>query len=159
MNTAIIYTTKHGAAEKAAESLKQQLPGSVELINLRKDSNPLLDPFETVILGGSIYMGQPQKELSRFIKGNLKLLLTKRVGLYLCAGQTDLKMLEQEMNSAFPAELQERALVKEVFGYEYDFSKLNFLEKLVVRKVVGKNQSEFALSAGKIQSFAEEMGK
>lgn len=62
MKTIIIYTTKYGCAEKAAYLLRSKLGEGTEAVNLMHAKEPLLDKYDTVILGGSIYFGKIQKK-------------------------------------------------------------------------------------------------
>ncbi|WP_445487733.1 flavodoxin domain-containing protein [Niallia sp. 03133] len=157
MQSIIIYSTKHGTVEKAVNKLKQEMEGTVDSFHLKKEAIPSLEKYDVVILGGSIYMGKIQKEMSQYMKDHLELLLKKRVGLFLCAGQPNTEELLKEWEKAFPAELSKHALAKETFGYEFDFMKMNFFEKLIVRKVQGIKESRFALSQKKIAQFAGKL--
>ena len=82
MKSIIIFSTKYGCAEKTAKMLQSKMKGDVRMVNIVKDKVPALDEFDAVILGGSIYMGRIQKELTAFISGNLPALLKKKVGLF-----------------------------------------------------------------------------
>lgn len=152
MKSAIIYATKYGCVEKAAKILQSKLNGKVSLFNITKETVPNLEDYDNVILGGSIYVGKIQKVLTNYLNSNLPSLLHKRVGLFICAGQPE-PIRTKELQEAFPVELFNHATVKEVFGYEYNFDKLNFLDKLIVRKVAGVTESCYALSSEKIQNF------
>lgn len=156
MKSIIIYTTKYGSVEKAAKLLKPKLNGQVDLLNLAKEKAPNLDGYDNVILGGSIYAGKVQKKLSDYITQNLPLLLKKRVGLFICAGQPE-PVGTQELQSSFPPELVTAAAVKEVFGYEYNLEKLNFIDKLAIRVIAKVKTSKFALSEETIDRFARTM--
>lgn len=102
MKTVIIYATKYGSAENAAELLKKRLGGRVKLINIVKELVPPLNEYDTVILGGSIYAGNIQTKLGEFMNYNLDILLQKRVGLFLCAAHPDPEVREKELAASFP---------------------------------------------------------
>ncbi|WP_155671232.1 flavodoxin domain-containing protein [Ornithinibacillus caprae] len=110
MNTIIIYATKHGTVEKAVSLLKRNLKGNIIIANVNKHV-PSLEIFDTVIIGGSIYYGKVQKELTQYMKKNSRLLLTKRLGLFLCAGHPNPQQRKIEMENAFPKEILEHALL------------------------------------------------
>ncbi|WP_223069745.1 flavodoxin domain-containing protein [Paenibacillus caui] len=153
MATLIMYTTKHGTTEKAVNLLKQKLAGMVHAVNISREKVPALEGYDTVIIGGSIYMGHIQKELTKCINKYLPTLLAKKVGLFICAGHPDSKMLAKEMKEAFPAALYEHAIAKEIFGYEFNYSKLHVMEKWILKQVAGVKASRFALSEAKIDGF------
>lgn len=154
MKSLIIYATKYGCTEKAANMVKEKLAGEVSLINIAKEKAPNLDIYDNVILGGSIYVGKIQKTLTNYITLNLPYLLHKRVGLFICAGQPE-PVCTKELEEAFPVELFNHAAAKGVFGYEYRFDKLKWLDKLMVRKVAGVTESKYELSEQIIEDFAK----
>lgn len=158
MKTIIIYTTNHGSVEHAAQMLKPRIPGDVELINMMKKEAPLLDEFDNVILGGSIYAGKIQSKLSQYAEKHLPELLTKRIGLFICAAQKE-EISEKELVDSFPKDLIEHAICKEVFGYEIHFEDMNFFEKMIVRFVMKQHQSYSELSSEKINGFAETIAE
>ena len=155
MKTLIVYTTKRGTAEKAAMMLKNALGGNTTLVNLARDKAPELSGFDTVILGGSIYVGSIQKKLSEFAAANAQILQGKKLGLFICAGME--KEWAVEMEKAFPQELRARAAAKDNFGYEFDFKKMNFLEKAAIGKIAGIKESVSKLSKEKIEAFARAL--
>lgn len=158
MKTVILYSTKHGTVEKAVKLLNKELGESVISYRMKKNI-PLslsLNDFDLVILGGSIYMGNIQKEIRNFIKQNLDILLTKRVGLFICAGHPNPIEIQKEWENAFPKELYNHAIVKENIGYEFDFNKMSFLEKAMIKKIHGIKESQFALSNETITHFARK---
>jgi len=156
VRTIIVYTTKYGCVEKAVNILKSKMAGDVSDVNLAKEKAPSLEPFDNVILGGSIYVGKIQKALTKYIDSNLRVLLSKRVGLFICAAQPE-PVSTKELEDNFPAELFNHAVVKEVFGHEYRLDKTGFINKVILRKVAGVTESASALSEEKITSFAMAM--
>jgi menaquinone-dependent protoporphyrinogen oxidase len=157
MKSIIIYSTKYGAAEKAAKILKSKLQGEVELRNIMKESIPVLDEYDNVVLGGSIYVGKIQKKLTEYMEKNLQVLLNKRVGLFLCSGETNGGQAVKQMEGAFPAELYKKAICKDNFGSEIYYEKMNFFEKFIMKKVKGVNKSYSELKEETIDNFAKVM--
>ncbi|MDP4083315.1 MAG: flavodoxin domain-containing protein [Bacillota bacterium] len=157
MKNVIIYTTKYGSVENAAKLLKEHLAGEALLVNIMNENPPGLEKFDNVMIGGSIYAGRIQKKLSKFVVKNLPQLLTKRVGLFVCAGEKEQSVREKELVNAFPKELFEHAVVKEIFGYEIHYGKLNFWEKKLVSSILGHKEGCSLLSQEKIRSFAKEI--
>ncbi len=155
-NTIMIYATKHGSVENAVNILKEKMPGEIDIVNITGEEPPPLADYENVIIGGSIYAGKIQKKLSKYIEKHLKELLAKRVGIFICAAQEE-KVREKELEDAFPAELFQRALCKEVFGYEIHYEDMNFIEKKLVSKILGHKESYSELSDEKMDHFAHVM--
>lgn len=159
MKSVIIYTTKYGSVEKAANILKSKMGGDVQLVNLMKEKAPELNGFDAVILGGSVYVGSVQKELKNYISVNLPVLQNKRLGLFICGAQVTPEETQKELEGNFPSELYNKAAIKGSFGYEFDFSKLNFMHKIMIGKIAGVKESQFKLSEEKIESFAKAMAE
>lgn len=154
MKTLIIYTTKYGTVEKAANILRSKMNGEVTLVNLNQDMVPDLDDFDTVILGGSIYIGRIQKALTNYMKANLSSLLQKRIGLFICAGEKE-PVLSRELEAAFPPELLKHATSQGKFGFEFNFDKLKIIDKILISKVKGVKKSISELDAEAIEKFAK----
>lgn len=155
LKTIIVYATKHGTVKKAVDQMLEQLGGSVEVCDVGEGVTPEIEEYDTVIIGGSIYMGKIQNELTRFMNENLDVLLSKRVGLFLCAGHPDPVQLEKELDESFPEVLAQHSFAKEIFGYEFDFGKMNFVEKFMIKKITGLKDSHSAMSNEKIRDFVQ----
>jgi menaquinone-dependent protoporphyrinogen oxidase len=158
MKTLIVYSTTHGCTAKTAAELKEQLGGSVEVVNLKNNSKPVLAAFDRVIIGGSIHAGQIQKRVKEFCSKNLKELKTKELGLFICCmeqGETG----QKQLLNAYPEELHQIAKSSAVFGGEFDFEKMNFLEKLIVKKVSKVKESTSKLDYQAIHRFSNRMDK
>lgn len=157
MKTAILYTTKYGSVRKAAEILKEKLSGESLFADIANEPVPSLDGYDTVILGGSVYIGRIQKKLSAYIQKNLDILLTKRIGVFLCAGATENEQQEKELKEAYPSGLYDHALARGVLGYSYDFDKMRFFDRFIVSKILGDTKSVSAFYDDKITQFAQTM--
>lgn len=153
MKAIIMYTSKYGCTEKAAYLLKAQLGEETEVVNLMLAKEPSLDRYDTVILGGSIYYGKIQKEMTEYILKNQTELRDKRIGLFICAG-TKREQAVQELKTSFPEDLFNEAVTKEVFGDEIYVQKLSFMDKIVLRMIKGKDLTGSGLSKATIENFA-----
>lgn len=155
MNTLILYATKHGCTETCAQMLCKKLTGNVELYNLKEDQAPVLFNYDRVIIGGSIHIGKIQKEVSDFCTKNNNKLQDKKIGLYVCGMLFE--RADEELSNSFPEELLTRAVVKEFFGGEYRFKKMNPLDRLVVKKVAKVNNDISQIMEENINRFAALM--
>ncbi|MDH7552618.1 MAG: flavodoxin domain-containing protein [Spirochaetota bacterium] len=61
MKEIIIYSTKYGSVERSAKMLKSYLPEDTVPVNVKNEKEVNIEDFDTVILGGSVYMGKIQK--------------------------------------------------------------------------------------------------
>src|SRR4051794_9931881 len=105
MKSLIVYCSSHGTTEKAVRFLRESLEGEVLTLDLKKEKVKFdLVSFDTVIIGGSIHVGNIQRKIKQFIRNNLETLLEKDVGLCLCRTHDGETAIEQ-FNNAFPQEL------------------------------------------------------
>ncbi|MDR3594948.1 flavodoxin domain-containing protein [Clostridium sp.] len=156
MKTLIVYGTKHGSAEKCCKLLKNKISGEVITINIKIENVPDLSTFDNVIIGGSIYAGQIQKEIKNFCLKNIETLKSKRVGLFICGLSGD--KFEEQLNNAFPKELASCAIAKEFFGGEFIFKNANFLEKFIMKKIAKTDKDSSNLLEENISKLAKSMG-
>lgn len=139
MKTLIVYATKHGFSEKCSKLLKDKLSGEVVTINIRRDTMPNISSFNKIIIGGSIYMGKIQKEITKFCIENIHILKDKKIGLYICGMQKE--NVEASLNNSFPKALLIHAYVKESFGGELILNNMNFMERFLI-KIVSKTEND-----------------
>ena len=78
----------------------------------------------------------------------------KKLALFICAGEQDPAIIERELASAFPEELHHHAIIREVFGGELHWGKLDLMTKLILRYVKGIRQGYSRLSEVKIDRLA-----
>ncbi|TGA97627.1 flavodoxin [Sporolactobacillus shoreae] len=157
MKKIIIYATKYGSTAEVAQRLKKVMGQDCELFNVMKDNVPPLDSYETVILGGSIYMGRIQKKLSHYITGHLEELLTKKTALFLCAGHPDEKTRQDELKNNYPESLYKKAIAKDVLGYALNYEKMGFLDRMILSKVTGNKVSTDEFYDDRIDAFAKAL--
>lgn len=155
MKVIIIYATKYGSTEETAKRIRSQLGAGAELCNVMTGDVPPLDGFDTVVLGGSIYAGKLQKQMTGYVDRHLPELLRKRVGIFLCAAQQTEETRLKELETAFPAQLLQHACVKDVLGFAFDFQKMGFLEKAIIKKIKGDDHSMAVYYDDKIAQFAK----
>ncbi len=156
MNTLIVYSTKYGCTEKCAELLSKKLIGKVDIINLKKVSYIDISKYEKIIIGGSIYIGKIQKEVTEFCSKNLDKLKEKRIGLFIC-GMQEGEIINNEFNQNFNSEIIKITDAKEHFGGEFNFNKMNFMEKIIVKKISKVTSSKSNILEDNIRKFAQVM--
>ena len=156
MKTLIIYTTSHGSTGKAVNELSQKLSGEVIAIDIKHQHPPRIDEYERIIIGGSIHAGQIQKRIRDFCTSNLNELRSKEIGLFICC-MYEPKIAREEIQNAFSEELHQMAKTEAIFGGEFNFGKMNFIEKLLVRKIAKVNESVSRIDYRSIEQFANRM--
>ncbi len=156
MNTLIAYGTKYGCAEKCAIELSKELDSKVDIVNLKVNSKIELAKYDNVIIGGSIYIGKIQKEVTDFLNSNLNELMKKEIGLFIC-GMQEGEELEKEIAENFPAQLLVKAKSVKHFGGEFIFSKMNFMEKVIVKKISKIASDKSVIKHDNIKKMAMEI--
>lgn len=155
MSTLIVYGTKHGTAESCAKELCKMLLEKAELQNLKLNSNIDISKYDKVIIGGSIYAGRIQKEVSAFCTKNIDLLKEKKLGFFICCMNENEG--EKQINTVFPKELLQNAIVTDSFGGAFEFNKMNFFERFIVKKISKVDKDKNAILMDNIKKFATAM--
>lgn len=156
MNTLIVYASKYGCTEKCVELLSKELTGNVDIVNLKKAKDINLSNYEKIIIGGSIYVGRIQKEVTQFCLNNLNLMKEKRIGLFICCMQEG-DSLNTELEQNFNTELLKVAVAKESFGGEFNIDKMNFMEKFIVKKIANVTSNKSNILESNIHKLAQTM--
>ena len=153
-NTLIVYASDHGTVEKCARELFRLVDGKVDMCNLnQREFLPDLTTYDSIIVGGSIHSGKIQDVIATFCSEHLDLLAGKRIGLFINCLYSGAKA-EKQLEEAFPELLREKAIIRDYFGSEVDEQKLNFLERIITKQMIEKEDLVFALSKEKIERFA-----
>lgn len=155
MKTLIIYATSHGASATAAAFLAEKL-GACDVVDLKKDTVPDLAAYDTVVLGGSIHIGQPAKAVRKFIATHHDTLASKKLGLYLCC-MYEGDVARKQFDDAYPQDLRDKAAALGIFGGTFDFERMNFMEKAIVKKVAGVTESVSRLDSDEMERFANAL--
>ena len=101
MKNIIIYATRYGCTAEVAKRIQKELESDSTLVNIMAEKVPPLDSFETVILGGSIYIGKVQKELTSFVNANLKQLLSKKSACFSAPERPSRKIVTRNCREPF----------------------------------------------------------
>lgn len=133
MKTLIIYGSNHGCTKKCADILEGKLKGEVDIVDIRNDITLDLDSYDKVIIGGSIYMGKIQKEITEVCEKYCENLKKKKLGLYVCCMNEE--NVETQIKDNFPEELLLCSVTQGYFGGAFNFKDMNFIERFIIRKV------------------------
>ncbi len=137
----VTYATRHGATAEIAEKIGQALRQAgltTDVLPVKKVKD--LAPYQAVVLGSAVYIGQWRKEAAQFLRANENALASRPVWLFSSGptGEGDPVTLLQGWR--FPAGLQpiaDRLQPRDitVFPGALDPGKLNPLEKWIVKNV------------------------
>ncbi len=156
MRTLIAYASKYGGVAQCALDLQQHLnmPSDVLPVN---DSSIDIDEYDIVIAGGSIHAGSLQKDLKKFLKKHKDQLLEKKFGYFICCLMPGDKADAYVVPKHFPQELTEHAFASAYPGATVDYCKMNFLEKMILKKITSSHESFNRKDDTAITTFAEKI--
>lgn len=150
--------TTHGCTEQVVRQLQEKLDNETDLVNLKRDPIPDLEEYSRIIIGGSIHAGQIQKKVKEFCEKNMDVFRHKEIGLFICC-MYEGQQAKDQLKNAFPEKLHQYSKVEAIFGGEFNFSRMNFLEKMIVKKVVHVKESVSNIDYKAIDRFAKRMEK
>ncbi|MBK7407930.1 MAG: flavodoxin domain-containing protein [Saprospirales bacterium] len=137
----VTYASKHGAtadiANKIHEILKQA-GLSADILPMDEVTNP--SPYQAIVLGSAVYIGQWRRAAIRFLKAHEQALTEKQVWMF-SSGPTGHGDPEKLLNGQklpeglqpIVARIQPRDI--EVFGGVLDEDKMHFWEKWIIKNV------------------------
>lgn len=155
MSSVILYTTKYGTAAKCAGILKEKASEETEIVNIREVPDFDIKPFSCVVLGASVYVEKIQKEMGVFCEKNREELLKRKIGLYICSGDTG--KAGKRYLKLFGTDIHNHATSKKLFGSEIYWKKMNAFEKLAMRIIKKSKGNSSNLEMTAINEFVSEM--
>ena len=156
MNTLIIYASQHGCTETCANKLKDMLADQTDLVNIKTSKGTDLASYDTILVGGSIHAGRLQGKIRKFCQKNEALLLTKKLGLFLCHMEQG-ENAQKQFDNNYPESLRQHASAKGLFGGAFDFEKMKGIEKAIIKKIAKIEKSVSKVSEKAIEDFAAEL--
>ena len=130
MKILIAYASKNGSAASCTERLAKGLNGlDVTLADLAQ-THPNAAEFDMVIVGAGVHHHRFPAPVTRFLREQKEILLTKKLGLFLLCGIAEEQVYYME--KLFSPELRERAFEVAFFGGSLRYDGLKFGDKLFV---------------------------
>ncbi len=158
MKTLLVYETTHGCTEKCARKLSELLDTEADIVRLRRAGRINLGQYDTIIIGGSIHAGMMQSRVRNFCYEHYERLKKKKLGLFICCMEEG-ERAEEQFNNAFPGEFRNGAVARGIFGGEFDFDRMNFFQRAIVRKLKGVNATVSKISEEEIIRFARDINE
>ena len=109
MNILIAYASRYGTTAKCAKILEEKLAEKGHEVTVADvKANNRIDPsaFDLIAVGGSFVAFRMNSFVTNFVKRNLKTLLEKKVGVFMCGADN---IWEEEIKKGFPSELLDKA--------------------------------------------------
>jgi menaquinone-dependent protoporphyrinogen oxidase len=150
----IAYRSKYGTAAACARDLAGRIGAETRLVDLRRMRRIPIADFRVIIIGGSIYGGRIQREVTAFCDREREALLAKRVGLYICCLYRG-EHAEAQLRDAFPEWLSAHAFSRAWLGGELHFRRLNPFDRLLVRGLVDKREDISLIRGDAVRELAD----
>jgi len=139
--TLVTYASKYGATAEIAEKIGAVLRDAgllVDVLPVKQARD--LTPYDVVILGSAVYIGQWRRAAVKFLKANENALSKKQVWLFSSGPTGEGDPVELLDGWRFPKgqqELADRIQPRDiaVFHGDVDPEKVNALHKLMIDKV------------------------
>lgn len=156
MKVLIVYDTKHGTTEEVAGRIADSVKargGAAELLNLRGRgaASRSIDGYDAVALGAPFYAGRWSRRTLAFASAHEAKLMSKRLGIFAIGA--DPKLGDTAAKAALPASLSSSVAASAYFGGRFDYARLGFLERLIVKAVSGKAESSSTLDLSPAEAF------
>jgi menaquinone-dependent protoporphyrinogen oxidase len=163
----ITYATKYGATAQIAEKIGavlRQAGLSADVLPANRVGD--LAPYQAVVMGSAVYMGQWRKEAARLLEVSEKTLAERPVWFFSSGPTGKGDPVQAGKGWRFPEKQQpiaDRIRPRDitVFGGALDAKKLNLFEKFILRMVkapVGDSRDWEAITAW-AASIAETLKK
>lgn len=136
MKSIILYESKHGCTKTCASYIKEKK--HIDEITKVSDFNGDLKDYDRIIIGTPVYIGQINKKIKNLINDHKALLLKKELDIFICGMNEE--GYEEMLIMNFDEDIRNHAKITHAGG-AYDFDKLGWLSKLIVKKIAKVDHS------------------
>jgi menaquinone-dependent protoporphyrinogen oxidase len=145
MRTLIIYASTYGYTHEMVNKMIKESNQHFDSINIVENQNIDIEHYDALILGSSIYVGQINKALKKFILENEALIMSKKLGIFLACGFED--QFNAHISNNFSAELIHHASTVINLGGAIEKDKLKFGHKILVNMVEKTEEGKKPINA------------
>ena len=134
MKVLIAYASKYGTVERIAKELQEKLSVPCDLADLAGNSSPPVDPYDVVLVGGSIYAGRIRSSASKFCDRHREELQSRQVGIFISCLYGE-ERAKQQIEENFPSWLLGHAFGRYSVGGAVGLSRLNLVDRVIMKRV------------------------
>jgi menaquinone-dependent protoporphyrinogen oxidase len=128
----IAYRSRYGTTAACSSELSEQIQAGARLVDLGKNIFPDVEPFEIVLIGGSIYGGKIQREVVSFCEKSRERLLARKVAAFLCCLYQG-EQANAQLRASFPPWLLAHAFSSALFGGELRLRALRPIDRMLLK--------------------------
>jgi len=137
---AIVYSSRRGGTEALVSRIQNEVdPQNCDLINLESNPSPDLSAYSATVVGGPVYASNVHLPVKNFCELHEKELLQKPLALFTC-GMNEPEYHKQ-LEGAFSDTMQSHSTISLALGGEFNFEKLNWIERFLVKRITGTKAS------------------
>ncbi len=148
MKTIILYESKHGCTETCASYIKEK-NNIQEMIKI-SDFKGNLGEYDRIMIGTPVYIGQINKKVQSFMTLHKDMLLKKEFDIFICGMNEE--NYEQMLIMNFDEDIRNHAKIIHAGG-AYDFNKLGWFSKLIVKKIAKVDHSIESIKYDQLDSI------
>lgn len=131
----MLYCSRHGFTKRVLEALNELHGQGYHLVDIDEVKQLNLDEVEEILIGGSLYYGKLSKGMIYFIEDNIRILLDKKVVLFLIGLKVDRLQHAFELN--FPKCFLD-IFPRFYLGGSYDESRVRGFEVFQLKRIKKK---------------------
>lgn len=131
----MLYSSKHGFTRELLEKINKEQGNAYHLVPISEIKKIDLNEVDEIIIGGSLYHSIINKELIYTIESQIKVLMQKRVILFLVGLKVDQLQKAFELN--FPKCLLDQ-FPRFYLGGNYDETKVKGIEAFQLKRIKKK---------------------
>lgn len=144
MKTLLIYASRYGGVKSCAHKINNFI--ETDMVDSHALSTIDLNDYNRVIIGASVYFGQIDKTLRKWLKVQEANLLNKDLYFFSCSKETKLKTL-------ISSNLFDHASYCSDFGYSLSISSMTKMHRLITKKIAQTTSDCNHLNAESIDLF------
>lgn len=157
--TLFVYATRHGFTQSCVDWMIQHCKGecnSVNLTNSRAIQPEVLEVYENILVGGSIHVGDIQKQVKRFVSDHRQILEQRKVGLFLsCMDEGE--VAQADFKKAFPEWIRNHASAVAFTGAAFYFDRMNLLERWIIKRIHHSSDTVEHHKYDEMKAFLEKL--
>lgn len=155
MENILVYSSKYGFTKEVSEYIKASVNEGISIFDVNNFDQSKIKEAKKIIFASSVYTGQMNKHIKELIKENKVEILNKKIVFLIVGGN------EKEIKTVLSENVDEDILRNNPLliygGYSYNFEKLNFVYRYIVKKVAKISESKRDFREDNIKYMINEL--
>ena len=156
MKTLIVYGSRYGFTESLAKNLAARIDGEVKLVVAKRADKIDLLAFDQIVIGTPIYIGNIYKDVKNFCSKHKNEILESNYRFFVVGLGGPVESIKN-FDSSMDADLIENSIENAYFGGAILLDKMNFMEKMIMKKLGKTNVFYEGINEEAIEAFAASL--